>query len=45
MTIARNGVQEGSIIEIKVTSPDGTAIETNMKVSAEDVEMVKGLQN
>ncbi len=45
MSIARNGIQEGSIIEIKVTSPDGTAIETNMKVSAEDVEMVKGLQN
>ena len=44
MTIARNGILEGSIIEIKVTAPDGTVTESNMRVSAEDMEMVKGLQ-
>ena len=37
-------VQEGSIIEIKVISPDNKSIITNFKVNAEDIALVKELK-
>lgn len=39
--VIKNGVGEGSIIEMKITLPDGRVMESNMKVSAEDMEMLK----
>lgn len=42
--IARTGVQEGSVIEVKVTQPDGNSVTANMKVTADDVAMINELK-
>lgn len=42
---AAKSIEEGSIIEISVTSPDGRKINTNMRVTAEDLELVEQLKN
>lgn len=42
---AAHSIGEGSIIEIAVTSPDGKKICTNMKVNAEDLQLVEQLKN
>ena len=39
----KNGVGEGSVIDIKITLPDGRELESNLKVSAEDVEFLKNV--
>lgn len=38
-------IREGSIIEITVTSPEGKNICTNMRVTADDVEMVQQIKD
>ncbi len=43
--IVANGIQEGSVIEMKVTSPEGREFITNIKVTAEDLETVAMLRN
>ena len=43
MTVARNGVSEQSVIAVKITLPDGREVESNMKVTKEDIEMIKTL--
>lgn len=43
--VASRGVEEGSIIEISVTRPDGSKTTANMKVQASDVEMVNEIKN
>lgn len=39
--IVRKGIQEGTIFEFKVTSPDGQELVTNMRLSSEDIELWK----
>jgi len=41
--IMKNGVGEGSVIDIKITLPDGRVMESNLKVSPEDVEFLKNV--
>lgn len=41
--MSSKGVQEGSIIEINVTTPDGKKYVSNMKVTSEDVEFLSNL--
>ena len=36
--IGSNAMQEGTIIDIKVTTPDGKTLESNIKVTANDIE-------
>ena len=43
--IARQGIQEDSIIEIAVTSPDGNKIETNLKVKQSDLDLFNSFRN
>ncbi|MBE5876296.1 MAG: hypothetical protein E7290_05360 [Lachnospiraceae bacterium] len=46
--IAQDGVQEGTIIEIKVTNPAGKEYNTNMKITQSDLELfaqMKGMMN
>lgn len=43
-TIVSQGVEEGSIIEITVTKPDGTPVTGNMKVGQEDLALIRELQ-
>ena len=35
---------EGSIIEISVTAPDGTKLDTNLKLQPSDIEMLREMQ-
>lgn len=43
MAVMNSGVGEGTIVDVKITLPDGREIASNMKVSAEDVEFLKGI--
>jgi hypothetical protein len=37
--VQSNGINEGSVIEITVTTPDGKSISTNVRVTASDKEL------
>ena len=39
--VGKNALQEGTLIEISVTTPDGTTYESNLKLNAEDMELMK----
>ena len=43
--VQQAGIPEGTIIEVQITSPDGKTFTSNMKVTAEDIDAVKSLQN
>lgn len=43
--VAQKGIKEGSIIEIKVTTADGESFDSNLKVSAEDMDLVSQMKN
>lgn len=43
--IAKTGIEEGSVIEVKLIRPDGTETTANMKVQASDVEIVNELKS
>lgn len=43
--VYQNGIKEGSIIEINVTTPDGQSLSSNLKISAEDMELIEQLKN
>ena len=40
---AGTAVKEDTLIEIKITTAGGKVIETNLKVKASDIELVKNL--
>lgn len=42
---SQKAIKEGSIIEIAVTGPDGEKIETNLKVTRSDIELIEMLKN
>lgn len=42
--IGTNGVREGSVIEITVTTPEGTNISSNLKITAADMELIQTLK-
>lgn len=42
--IANAELEEGTIIEIKVTAPSGKAYNSNLKLSSSDLELIKGLK-
>lgn len=39
------GVHEGDIVAISVTGPDGKTMETNIRVTASDLELFETLKN
>lgn len=41
---ASQSIGEGSIIEISVTSPEGQKLNTNMRVTQEDLQLVEQLK-
>ena len=43
--VAKNGIMEGSVIEVKVTTPEGREFITNLRVTREDLESVEILKN
>ena len=42
--IKRDGIREGSVIEIKITDPEGKVTETNICVKADDLELFNSLR-
>ena len=40
---ASTAVKEDTLIEIRITTAEGKVIETNLKVKASDIELVKNL--
>ncbi len=42
---AAQACDEGSIIEVKLTTSEGKTLITNMKISAEDLELMRELKN
>ncbi|MDE6388446.1 MAG: hypothetical protein K2L82_11650 [Lachnospiraceae bacterium] len=42
--VVRSGIKEGSIIEIKVTTAEGESFDSNLKVNADDMEMIEQIK-
>ena len=42
--VYQNGIREGSIIEINVTTPDGPSLNSNLKISAADMRLIEELK-
>lgn len=42
--VMAKGIKEGTIIEINITDPDGTPINTNIKVTQSDIELFEMLK-
>ena len=42
--VSQNAIQEGTILEIQVTCPDGRNFASNLKVTAEDLELLQTLK-
>ncbi len=43
--MSQGAITEGSVLEITVTTVDGKVISSNLKVTAEDMEMIEELKN
>ncbi len=43
--VGREAVGEGTIIEVKVVSPEGKEFNTNMKLTASDMELFSQIRN
>lgn len=41
--LKNNNITEGSVIDVKVTQPDGQVFQSNIKLTQEDLEMLKSL--
>ncbi|MCM1145298.1 MAG: hypothetical protein NC318_12645 [Blautia sp.] len=43
--VYQNGIKEGSIIEINVTTADGQSLNSNLKISAQDMALIEQLKS
>ena len=43
--VQQAGIPVGTLIEVQIPSPDGKTFTSNMKVTSEDIDAVKSLQN
>lgn len=43
-SVMQNGIHEGTILEFKVTEPDGRTFCSNLKISREDLELFQELK-
>lgn len=46
--VSKDAISEGSVLELKVISPEGKEYVTNIRLTADDmqtVEMIKGMKN
>lgn len=42
--VGSSALVEGTVMEIKVTKPDGTNMVTNLKLSQQDIEAIRQIQ-
>ena len=45
MAIKNNALEEGTVLAMKVTTPDGKTIESNIKLNANDIETLNILMS
>lgn len=43
--LAKAGIQEGTVMECKVITTDGLELQTNIQVTADDLELFEKLKN
>lgn len=43
-TVQKNGIKADTIIDIKITYPDGNVVDSNLKVTESDLEMLEELK-
>ena len=43
--VRNSGIQEGDIIAVSITKPDGTVLDTNIKVQPSDIELFNTIKN
>ncbi len=43
-TIGQGALSEGSILEIKATTAEGKSMDTNLKVTAQDMELIRQIR-
>ena len=43
--VGNNALEEGTVLAMKVTTPDGKTLESNIKLTANDVETLKMMMN
>ena len=43
--VGENAVTEGTVFAIKVTTPEGNVIESNIKLTANDIETINMIKN
>lgn len=43
--VGREGIGDGTIIEVKVTSPEGKEFNTNMKLTQSDLDLFAQIKN
>ena len=43
--VSKEGVQEGSVIEVTITRPDGSSFSTNLKVQDSDLQLFEQMKN
>ncbi|MCD8118546.1 MAG: hypothetical protein LUE29_03525 [Lachnospiraceae bacterium] len=42
---AQGELQEGAVIDLAITAPDGHVIKTNMKIQPEDMQLLESLKD
>lgn len=42
--VQKNGLKPDTIVDIKITYPDGNPIDTNLKITASDIEIIEELK-
>ena len=45
MNAARGTLREGTVVDFKITTPEGRVLESNLKLTASDLEMLEMLRN
>ncbi len=43
--LTKAGLQEGTIMECKVITPDGQELQANIKITADDLELLEKMKN
>lgn len=43
--VSQNGMNEGTIIEMQITTPEGKQFASNLKLTKEDIELFQKMKN
>ena len=44
-SVTREALEEGTLLEMSVTTPEGKHFETNLKLKSEDLEFIRAIQS